>query len=97
VKRCSAGASGGGDQDYPAPLFVLAGAAPPVDLRAKELLKGLGQLMAHVGFLGEDQVERSLWDIEDDELLAVLHRHRRELFARQQAAPNQALQQTGGA
>jgi hypothetical protein len=42
----------------------------------------LGQLMAHLGFLGEDQVERSLWDIEDDELLAVLHRHRSELLAR---------------
>jgi hypothetical protein len=42
----------------------------------------LGQLMAHLGFLGEDQVERSLWDIEDDELLAVLHRHRGELLAR---------------
>lgn len=44
----------------------------------------LGQLIAHLGFLGEDQVERSLWDIEDDQLLAVLHRHRGELLARQQ-------------
>jgi len=43
----------------------------------------LGQLMAHLGFLGEDQVERSLWEIEDDQLLAVLHRHRGELLARQ--------------
>ena len=39
----------------------------------------LGQLMAHLGFLSEDQVERSLWDIEDEELLAVLRRHRSEL------------------
>jgi hypothetical protein len=56
----------------------------------------LGQLMAHLGFLGEDQFERSLWDIEDDELLAILNRHRSELFARQQTEVNQALQQTGG-
>jgi hypothetical protein len=47
----------------------------------------LGQLMAHLGFLGEDQVERSLWDIEDDQLLVVLHRHRGELLARQQVTP----------
>jgi hypothetical protein len=57
----------------------------------------LGQLMAHLGFLGEDQVERSLWDIEDDELLAVLHRHRSELLARQQPTPNKPLQQAGPA
>jgi hypothetical protein len=44
-------------------LTKLAGLAPEVRP---------GQLMAHLGFLGEDQVERSLWDIEDDELLAVL-------------------------
>lgn len=52
----------------------------------------LGQLMAHLGFLGEDQVERSLWDIEDDQLLAVLLRHRSELIARQPNTPDQALQ-----
>jgi hypothetical protein len=49
----------------------------------------LGQLIAHLAFLGEDQAERSLWDIEDDDLLGVLHRHRAELLARQQPAPNQ--------
>lgn len=57
----------------------------------------LGQLMAHLGFLGEDQVERSLWDIDDDELLAVLHRHHSELLARQPNTPNQPVEQTGGA
>lgn len=57
----------------------------------------LGQLMAHLGFLGEDQAERSLWDIEDEELLAVLHRHRSELLARQQPTSNEPLQQTGPA
>jgi hypothetical protein len=53
----------------------------------------LGQLMAHLGFLSEDQHNRSIWDIEDDELLAVLHRHRSELIARQQPVPNKAFQQ----
>ncbi len=75
-------------QEALAVLIELAALAPEVRL---------GQLMAHLGFLGEDQLERSLWDIEDDELLAVLHRHRSELLARQQDTPNQALQQTGGA
>jgi hypothetical protein len=42
----------------------------------------LGQLMAHLGFLGEDQLGRSQWDIEDEEFLTVLHRHRRELLDR---------------
>ena len=53
----------------------------------------LGQLMAHLGFLAEDQIERSLWDVEDDELLVVLHRHLSELLARQQPTPNEPLQQ----
>jgi hypothetical protein len=43
----------------------------------------LGQLMAHLGFLGEDQTGRTLWDIDDEQLLAVLYRHRAELAARQ--------------
>jgi hypothetical protein len=43
----------------------------------------LGQLMAHLGFLGEDQTGRSLWDIDDEQLLAVLHHHRAELVERQ--------------
>lgn len=70
-------------QEALAVLAELAALAPEVRL---------GQLMAHLGFLGEDQLERSLWDIEDEELLLVLHRHRSELMARQQPAPNQALQ-----
>src|SRR5688500_15868652 len=45
----------------------------------------VGQLLAHVGFLGEDQTGRSLWDIDDEELLAVLHHHRAELSQRQPA------------
>ena len=69
-------------------LTELAALAPEVRL---------GQLLAHLGCLGEDQVERSLWDIEDSDLLAVLHRHRTELLARQDVAPRRAAQQTGGA
>ncbi len=42
----------------------------------------LGQLMAHLGFLGEDRTGRTLWEIDDDELLAVLTQHRNELLAR---------------
>ena len=42
----------------------------------------LGQLMAHLGFLGEIQVGRGLGYIDDDEMLAVLYRHRDELTAR---------------
>ncbi len=42
----------------------------------------LGQLLAHLGFLGEDQTGRSLGDIDDEQLLAVLYHHRGELVAR---------------
>ena len=57
----------------------------------------LGQLMAHLGFLGEDQTGRTLWDIDDEQLLAVLYQHRSELVARSQRASNPALQPTGPA
>ena len=43
----------------------------------------LGQLLAHLGFLGEDETGRSLWDIDDEQLLAVMYRHRAELAGRQ--------------
>ena len=39
----------------------------------------LGQLLAHLGFLGEDQTGRSLWDIDDEQFLSVLYHHRAEL------------------
>ncbi len=41
-----------------------------------------GQLVAHLGFLGEDHADHGLGDIEDDELLAIMYRHRNELKAR---------------
>lgn len=46
----------------------------------------IGQLLAHLGFLGEDQTGRGLWDIDDEQLLAVLYHHRGELVSRT-AAP----------
>ena len=57
----------------------------------------LGQLMAQLGFLGQDQTDRSLWDINDEQLLAVLYRHREELVTRTEAPANQAHQLIGSA
>jgi hypothetical protein len=57
----------------------------------------LGQLMAHLGFLGEVHVGRGLGYIEDDELIAILYRHRTELRARLEGTPNKLLQPTGAA
>ena len=42
----------------------------------------LGQLMAHLGFLGEAHFGQGLGYIDDDELMAVLQRHKAELAAR---------------
>lgn len=42
----------------------------------------LGQLMSHLGFLGENYFNHGLGDIEDDELMEILHRHRAELASR---------------
>jgi hypothetical protein len=50
----------------------------------------LGQLMAHLGFLGEVHVGKGLGYIEDDELIAVLYRHRAELRSRLEGTPNSA-------
>lgn len=57
----------------------------------------LGQLFAHLGFLGEDQTGRSLGNIDDEQLLAVLYHHRSELTARLSDAPDQARQPSGAA
>ena len=42
-----------------------------------------GQLLANLGFLAEDMFDRTLWDIEDTELLQVIERHRVDLSKRQ--------------
>jgi hypothetical protein len=53
----------------------------------------LGQLLAHLGFLGEVHVGKGLGYIEDDELIAVIYRHRAELTARLQGVrPSMPLQ-----
>jgi hypothetical protein len=57
----------------------------------------LGQLMGHLGFLGEAHVGRGLGYIEDDELIAVLYRHRSELKARLESTPKQAPEPAGAA
>jgi hypothetical protein len=53
----------------------------------------LGQLLAHLGFLGEQHLGRGLGDIDDDEFMAILQRHRAELEARLLGTPTQSLQQ----
>jgi hypothetical protein len=55
----------------------------------------LGQLLAHLGFLGEDQTGRPLWDIDDEQLLAVLYHHRAELVGREPEAHHPAPKPTG--
>jgi hypothetical protein len=57
----------------------------------------LGQLLAHLGFLGEVHLGRGLGYIEDDELMAVLYRHRTELEARSQGDAGSLQQQRAGA
>jgi len=42
----------------------------------------LGQFLATVAMLGEDETGRSLWDIEDDEFSAALERFARDLARR---------------
>jgi hypothetical protein len=57
----------------------------------------LGQLMAHLGFLGDVHLGKGLGDIEDDELIAILYRHRAELKVRLEGMPNAQLPPTGSA
>ena len=40
----------------------------------------LGQLMATLGVLTEDATDHSLWDVEDEKLLAVIERFREDLL-----------------
>jgi len=56
----------------------------------------LGQLLAHLGFLGEAYLGRGLGDIDDDELLAILYRHRSELEARSSGTPDAIAKLAGG-
>jgi hypothetical protein len=59
-------------------LQRLAGLRPlSTDLR-------FGQLLATLGWLGEDMTGRTLWDIEDEELLQVVERFHQDLARRQE-------------
>jgi hypothetical protein len=69
---------------------------PPVQQEALALLAEvwklapdvrLAQLMAHLGFLGEVHVGKGLGYLDDDELIAIMYRHRAELLARLQGLP----------
>jgi hypothetical protein len=54
----------------------------------------IGQLVAHLGFLSEDEGGRGLGDIEAGELLAVIRRHREEVARLAGDGPSQPLQRT---
>ena len=45
----------------------------------------IGQFLATVAMLGEESTGRTLWDIEDEELLRVMEKHRADLLRRQHA------------
>ena len=51
----------------------------------------LGQLMAHLGFLGEAHLGHGLGNIDDNELMSILCRHREQLLARQPTADANAV------
>ena len=50
----------------------------------------LGQLLSHIEFLGQAHVGKGLGYIDDDEVIAVLYRHRAELLARLQGTSHAA-------
>ena len=51
----------------------------------------LGQLFAHLGFLGEAHLGRGLGYIEDGELLNLLYHHRADLLARHEREPDKLI------
>lgn len=55
----------------------------------------MGQLFAHLGYLGESHIGKDLANIDNDELMAVMYRHRLELLARTQT-PNYPMPQPTG-
>ena len=55
-----------------------------VDLQQLSPDVRFGQLLANLGFLVEDQTDRSLWDVEDASLLDVMEKHRVDLIRRQE-------------
>lgn len=72
---------------------ALAVLAELCDLSSEDIR--LGQLLALIGFLGEDQKERNLWTIEDDEFLEILNLHKSQLLARLPESQQQAFRSRG--
>ena len=58
---------------------VLSGLATLLDLDRDVRI---GQLVGWLGFLSEDMNGRGIWDVEDEELLPVIERFRKDLAAR---------------
>lgn len=54
----------------------------------------LGQLIATIGLLAEDETGRNLWDVEDEEFAAAVERFIADLSRREQA-PAQPDDSTG--
>ncbi len=54
-----------------------------VDLRELSPEVRFGQLLANLGFLVEDRTGRSLWDVDDAQMLEVMKEHRADLLRRQ--------------
>jgi hypothetical protein len=46
-----------------------------------------GQLLANLGLLVEDQTEKSLWDVEDAQLLEIMEKHCTDLRRSLRADP----------
>ena len=42
----------------------------------------IGQLTANLGFLAEDATDRTLWDIDDEDLLRLIEKHLAEMSSR---------------
>ena len=57
----------------------------------------IGQLVAHLGEMSEDDGGHGLGDIEDDRLLEVIRRHYHELSQIVRQTPNQSQEQTAAA
>ena len=58
------------------------------DLRQLSPDVRVGQLLANLGFLVEDQTDQSLRDVEDARPLEVMEKHRVDLLRRHPADPS---------
>jgi hypothetical protein len=63
-----------------APQYEIMGVLE--DIRRLSFDARFGQLLANLGLLAEDRTGRSLWDIEDVDLLKIMEEHRADLLRR---------------